>query len=121
VLSNLYLFPFDKVTRGLIRAALDLGEIGAAPIALNADQLAACVGRFGGDYEREIFAVEGGLAFTEEGPAALLPVSPTEFRQADDPENEYRFSDLGDGLYRRLDYVSPLWPVSTFRRDASAG
>jgi CubicO group peptidase (beta-lactamase class C family) len=121
VLSNLYLFPFDKVTRGLIRAALGLDEVGAASIALGADQLAACAGRFGGDYEREVFAVEGGLAFTEDGPPALLPVSPTDFQQFDDPENQYRFSDLRDGLYQRFDYVSPLWPISTFRRDASAG
>jgi len=116
VLSNLYLFPFDKVTRGLIRAALDLDEVRAAPIALSAGELAACAGRFGGDYEREIFAVEGGLAFAEGGRPALLPASPTEFRQADDPENAYRFSGLRDGVYQRLDYLSPLWPTVNFSR-----
>ena len=121
VLSNLYLFPFDKVTRGLIRAALGLDEVGAASVALGADQLAACAGRFGGDYERRIFAVEGGLALVENGPPALLPVSPTDFRPFDDPEIQYCFSDLSDGLYRRFDYISPLWPISTFRREASAG
>ena len=118
VLSNLYLFPFDKVTRGVIRAALDLDEVSATPIALSVAELAACVGRFSGDYDREIFAVEGGLTFVEGGRPALLAVSPTEFRQADDPENAYRFSDLREGHYQRLDYLSPLWPVSTFRREA---
>jgi CubicO group peptidase (beta-lactamase class C family) len=118
VLSNLYLFPFDKVTRGLIRAALDLEEVRAKPVALGAGEIAAFAGKFDGDYEREIFAVEGGLAFVEGGAPALLPVSPTEFRQVDDPENAYRFSHPRDGLYQRLDYLSPLWPVSTFRREA---
>jgi CubicO group peptidase (beta-lactamase class C family) len=116
VLSNLYLFPFDKVTRGLIRAALDLDEVGMTPAALSADQFAACAGQFVGDYGREIFAADAGLAFIEGGRPALLPVSSTEFRQADDPENAYRFSDLQGGLYQRFDYLSPLWPVSTFRR-----
>jgi len=118
VLSNLYLFPFDKVTRGLIRAALDLDAIGLTPTTLSASQLTACAGRFDGDYEREIFAVDRGLAFVENGRPALLPVSPTEFRQADDPENIYRFSDLSEGLYQRLDCLSPLWPVTTFLRTA---
>jgi hypothetical protein len=33
-----------------------------------------------------------------------------------DPEIEYRFSDPRDGLYQRLDYVSPLWPAQSFAR-----
>ena len=33
-----------------------------------------------------------------------------------DPEEEFRFSEPEDGRFQRLDYASPLWPVSTFRR-----
>jgi CubicO group peptidase (beta-lactamase class C family) len=112
VLSNLYLFPFDKVTRSLMRAALGLGDVEqAAAVALTPDQLAACAGHFGGDgYVREVFAVNGGLTFAKHGAPGLLPFSATGFWQAGDPEVEYRFSDLSDGRYQRLTHTSPLWP-----------
>jgi CubicO group peptidase (beta-lactamase class C family) len=111
VLSNLYLFPMDKVTRGVMRAALDLDEIPRAAVPLQSDEYAAMTGRFQGDgYVRELFAGQGGLAFVEGGTAALLPFSTTGFWQTDDPEVEYRFSDLREGRYQRLTHASPLWP-----------
>jgi hypothetical protein len=39
--------------------------------------------------------------------------------EANDPEVEYRFSEPRGGVFQRVDYVSPLWPVSTFRRIAT--
>jgi CubicO group peptidase (beta-lactamase class C family) len=119
VLSNLYLFPFDKITRGLLRAVLDLDDIGHHPVALTADQLAACTGRFDGDgYARELFTRADGLAFVEDGAAALLPASATDFRQIDDPELQFRFSDLRGGRYQRLTCLSPLWPEEVLVRGA---
>jgi CubicO group peptidase (beta-lactamase class C family) len=117
VLSNLYLFPMDKVTRGLLRATLDLEAVGRRDASLSADQLTACAGRFQGDgYVREIVAAVGGLAFTKGGAPGLLPFSATGFWQADDPEVEYRFSDLRDGRYQRLTHASPLWPDNVLVR-----
>ncbi|HEX4197669.1 MAG TPA: serine hydrolase domain-containing protein [Caulobacteraceae bacterium] len=119
VLSNLYLFPFDKITRGLLRAVLDLDDIGHHPVALTADQLAACTGRFDGDgYARELFARADGLAFVGDGAAALLPASATNFRQVNDPELQFRFSDLQGGRYQRLTCLSPLWPEEVLVRGA---
>jgi CubicO group peptidase (beta-lactamase class C family) len=121
VLSNLYLFPFDKITRGLLRAVLDLADIGHAPIALTADQLAACTGRFDGDgYARELFACTDGLTFAENGATALRPASATDFRQVNDPELRFRFSDLRDGRYQRLTGLSPLWPDEILLRAGDA-
>jgi CubicO group peptidase (beta-lactamase class C family) len=117
VLSNLYLFPMDKVTRGLLRATLDMDDVQRVAAPLNPDQSIAMTGRFQGDgYVREIFAADGGLAFAEGGAAGLLPFSPTGFWQADDPEVEYRFSDLRDGRYQRLTHGSPLWPDNVLVR-----
>jgi hypothetical protein len=100
-----------------MRVALGLGDDERAAVALTPDQLAACVGRFGGDgYAREVFAVNGGLAFAEHGAPGLQPFSTTGFWQADDPEVEYRFSDLRDGRYQRLSHASPLWPDNSLVR-----
>jgi CubicO group peptidase (beta-lactamase class C family) len=117
VLSNLYLFPMDKVTRGLLRAALDLDDVQRVAAPLNPDQSTAMTGRFRGDgYVRELFAADGGLAFVEGGAATLLPLSATAFWERDDPEVEYRFSDLRDGRYQRLTHASPLWPDNVLVR-----
>jgi CubicO group peptidase (beta-lactamase class C family) len=111
VLSNLYLFPFDKITRGLIRAVLDLDDVAHSAIALTTEQLAACTGRFDGEgYARDLFACSNGLTFIENGATALLPASETDFRQINDPELRFRFSDLQGGRYQRLTCLSPLWP-----------
>ncbi len=115
VLSNLYLFAMDKVTRGLMRAALDLDEVPRAAAPL--DHPAALTGRFQGDgYVRELFAADTGLAFIDGGPASLLPLSATVFWERNDPEVEYRFSDLRDGRYQRLTHSSPLWPDNVLVR-----
>jgi CubicO group peptidase (beta-lactamase class C family) len=116
VLSNLYLFTMDKVTRGLLRAALDLDEVSRTP-APPATNPAAFTGRFQGDgYVREVFAADGGLAFADGGAAGLLPLSQTVFWERNDPEVEYRFSDLRDGRYQRLVHASPLWPDNVLVR-----
>lgn len=117
VLSNLYMFPFDKVTRGLLRAALELDEVEPVEAALSAGQLTPCAGRFAGEgYEREVFVVDGGLSFVANGPASLLPLSASRFREADDAEIEYAFSDLRDGHWLRLSQSSPLWPDNVLVR-----
>ncbi len=117
VLSNLYLFPMDKVTRGLLRAALDLEDTPRVPAPLRVSQQAATTGLFQGDgYAREFFAAEGGLAFAAGGATALRPFSAAAFWQTDDPEVEYRFSDLRHGRYQRLTHASPLWPDNVLVR-----
>ncbi|HXQ12897.1 MAG TPA: serine hydrolase domain-containing protein [Caulobacteraceae bacterium] len=117
VLSNLYLFPMDKVTRGLLRAALDLPAVSRSDAPLPNDQLGACAGAFGGDgYVRSFFACEGGLATVDGGPATLRPLGLASFWQADDLEVEYHFSDLRDCRYQRLTHTSPLWPDSVLDR-----
>ena len=121
VLSNLYLFPMDKVTRGLLRAALDLKDAPRAPAPLDPAHHAALTGRFQGDgYVRELFAADGGLAFVEGAAATLLPFSATGFWQTDDPEVEYRFTDLREGRYQRLTHASPLWPNNDLVRLSEA-
>ena len=111
VLSNQYLFPTDKVTRGLVRATLGLPDIERIAAPVSAEQLATCAGRFGADgYDRDFFAVDGGLATAADGPAVLSPMSGASFWQADDPEVEFHFSDPRDGRCHRVSYVSPLWP-----------
>ncbi len=116
VLSNRYLFPIDKVTRGLLRAALDLPEPAVDAINLDNDQLAACAGRYVGDYEQVLHPVDGGLAMTADGPPALRPSSASLFHQADDPEIAFVFSEPRGGRFQRLTYRSPLWPDAVFER-----
>jgi len=107
VLSNLYLFPFDQVSRGLLRIVLDQPFEMSALSEATADQMAACAGRY--------VSADGRPTEIGAGPhwAAL-----GEGRLCDraDPEVEFRFSDLRGGLYQRLDYVSPLWPIATSLR-----
>jgi CubicO group peptidase (beta-lactamase class C family) len=118
LLSNRYLFPTDKITRGLLRAALDLDEPSPMRADLQGpDDLAACAGRYAGDrFEQVVFAAEGGLAMTPGGPATLIPTQPGEFRQVDDPENAFVFSEMRDGRYQTMTYRSPLWPDDVSRR-----
>ena len=121
VLSNLYLFPFDKVTRGLLRATFGLEETRRTPVTLDTNQLVAFTGRFQGDgYVRELFASDRGLAFTQPSTPSLLPLSAYAFWQVDDPEVEYRFSDLREGRYHSLKHASPLWPDNVLTRMSDA-
>jgi CubicO group peptidase (beta-lactamase class C family) len=111
VLSNLYDFPFDRVTRGLLRAAKGL----AAPIAqgrsVSDQDLAACTGRYG-DEEGNVFAS------IPERPdlQSFINLGGGRFASPADPEVEYRFSGLQGGRYTTLEYTSPLWPTERFSR-----
>jgi CubicO group peptidase (beta-lactamase class C family) len=104
VLSNLYLFPFDKVTRAMMRAAKGFSQ--PAATRPTPEQLAACTGRFEGEWPLVIADIDADLGAL--GERTLCNRS--------DPEVEYRFSELREGRFQRLDYASPLWPVSTLRR-----
>jgi CubicO group peptidase (beta-lactamase class C family) len=117
VLSNLYTFPMDKVTRGLLRAALDLPAISRADAPVSGEHLAACAGAFRGDrHVQSFFTCDGGLATVDGGQVVLRPLRLASFWEADDPEVEYHFTDLRDGRYQRLTYTSPLWPDSVLDR-----
>ena len=106
VLSNLYTFPFDRVTRGLLRAVKGWG-VEAASSDPTPEQMAACAGRYVND--------DGPLVI-EESASNLASLSGDRLCERADPEVEYRFAEPRDGVFQRLDYVSPLWPTSTWRR-----
>jgi D-alanyl-D-alanine carboxypeptidase len=107
VLSNLYLFAFDQVTRGLIKCVKGWDDAPAPPKPTSAADLA----RFAGRYEN----ADGPIVVTADTDqwAAL---SGDRLCNPTDPEVEFRFSEPDDGRFQRLDYASPLWPLSTFRR-----
>jgi CubicO group peptidase (beta-lactamase class C family) len=109
VLSNLYLFPFDPVTRGLVGIAKGWSYEPPLSAPPSAAQWAPIAGR----YESQ----DGAVEFNERSPQRA--VADDLLCEANDPEIEYRFSQLRDGHFHRVDYVSPLWPVSTFRRSAT--
>lgn len=118
VLSNLSMFPFDAVTRGLMRAALDLDEVQAPKAALSASLLAACAGAFKTpDVPVRTLAVkDGGLVFVEQNGARLVAATDGVFRDAADLDIEYRFSEVRDGVFRRMEWASPLWPSMIYER-----
>ena len=107
VLSNLYLFPYDRVTRGVIRLVKGWPEPAPALASPTADKLAAFAGPWDAGVEA-LLNLGGGLA-------KLATLNESTLCDPADPEAEYRFSVLEDGRYRRFDWVSPLWPVQTFR------
>ena len=107
VLSNLYLFPFDQVNRGLLRIALDQPLETPALTVPTVEQLARCTGTYIGEEGRP-FEIGAGPPWAALGDDRLCDPA--------DPEVEHRFSELRDGVFQRLDYVSPLWPTSTWRR-----
>ncbi|HWF78422.1 MAG TPA: serine hydrolase domain-containing protein [Caulobacteraceae bacterium] len=109
VLSNLYLFPFDPVTRGLIRIAKGW----AYDPPFRARPTAAHWAAFAGRYEGQ----DGPMVFNER--STQLAIAEDTLCEANDPEIEYRFSEPERGVFQRVDYVSPLWPDVTFRRAAS--
>ncbi len=108
VLSNLYMFPFDPVTRGLV--CLAKGWAYEPPF--RARPTAAHWAAFAGRYEGE----DGPMTFSEA--STQLAIAEDTLCEAGDPEIEYRFSEPRDGVFQRVDYVSPLWPDVTFRRAA---
>jgi D-alanyl-D-alanine carboxypeptidase len=105
VLSNLYLFPFDPVTRGLIRCVKGWDQ----PTATSAtpSQLDAFAGRYTNE--------DGPIEITTD-PAQWAILGEARLCRPADPEEEFRFSEPAGGRFHRVDYVSPLWPVSSFRR-----
>lgn len=116
VLSNLYLFPMDRITRLLLRCALELPEASATQFTRDesADSFA---GEFKiGTFRRQIITTEGGLAFADQ-PGTLLRLHGEDtLFEANDPENTYRFSELRDGKYQRFEALSPLWPPQLYNR-----
>jgi CubicO group peptidase (beta-lactamase class C family) len=116
VLSNLYLFPFDRMTRALLRLAMDLPPATAEGRPATTDDFATCAGRFSDDR-----GVEFVIGAELNDAARYRRIGDGRFRQVDDPELELHFSDLGDGRYRVLNSLSPLWPAQRFvRRDPLA-
>lgn len=120
VLSNLYLFPFDQVTRGLMRAALDLDEIVAPTASLSSAELSACAGAFRtpGVPTRTLAVKDGGLVFVELNGPRLIPEAPGLFREAADLDIQYHFSAPRDGVFQKMEYRSPLWPPMVYERVA---
>jgi len=108
LLSNLHLFPFDRVTRAAATAALGLGPLDRANFAPTPAQRAACAGTFVADGWPDIVVPADG--------PRLVPFAEGRFFDPADREIEYRFGDRRGGFYQRLDHASPLWPVQTFTR-----
>jgi hypothetical protein len=107
VLSNLYMFPFDQVTRGLVKSVKGWREGPETPTAITAAGIAPYAGR----YENEDGPIVVGA-----NPEQWSALSGDRLCSPSDPEVEFRFSEPDGGRFLRLDYASPLWPISTFRR-----
>jgi CubicO group peptidase (beta-lactamase class C family) len=113
VLSNVYMFPFDRLTRSLLRIALDLPPIKIQGRPATADDFSACGGRFSDEYGAEF-----RLGSAQNDTARYNLVGEGRFLEVNDPEIELRFCDLQGGEYQTLDYHSPLWPAQRFVRSA---
>lgn len=111
VLSNLDRFPFDRVTRGLLRAAKGLPPPIPAGRPVTEADVAVCAGLYG-DEDGALFAS------VPEQPdlRGFLKIGEGRFASPADPEVEYRFSDLRGGRCHALEYISPLWPTERFSR-----
>lgn len=117
VLSNLYLFPFDRITRAVLRAVLDEPEVDCREIAFTDDEAPAFVGRFEIDgLVREIVRFPTGLSFGEPESPNLVRISESTFCEEGDPEVKCHFRDLRDGRYQALDWITPLFPQASYRR-----
>ncbi|HEY1426987.1 MAG TPA: serine hydrolase domain-containing protein [Caulobacteraceae bacterium] len=110
VLSNLYLFPFDQVTRCLVRIAKGSPYEPPPRSHPTPEQWATMGGVYGETDWRPDFRM-----IFEEGPT-YQAVADDVLCEANDPEVEYRFSDLRDGRFHQVDCHSPLWPVMSYRR-----
>ncbi len=118
VLSNLYLFSMDRITRLLLRRGLDLPDA-PAPDRSTVQTTDAFTGTFRiGGVSREIVARGDGLMFADQPTMLLLPSGDGALFEADDPENTYRFGDLKGGKYQRFEGLSPLWPPQFYSRVA---
>jgi D-alanyl-D-alanine carboxypeptidase len=121
VLSNLDAFPFNRVTYGLLRAANGRPDPVTGGRPATAADIVPCVGRYG-DEEGNVFAAVDGagivFATVPERPdlESYLNLGEGRFAPRLDPDDEYRFSDLQDGRYQALEYLSPLWPIQRFSR-----
>jgi D-alanyl-D-alanine carboxypeptidase len=111
VLSNLYLFPFDRVTRALLRVAMGLPPVESGGRLAAADDVGPCTGRFRDEDGAEIATGAG-----QTNPSRFKTLGDGRFHDPEDPEVEFRFSELGDGEYRVLHHLSPLWPTRRFVR-----
>lgn len=121
LLSNLYLFPFDRITRAVAQTTLGLGNVERPAFDPTPTQRDACAGTFAAPgWPDVVVPVSGGSTSTEAETPRFVAFAEGSYFDADDPEIEHRFSDLRDGLYHRLDYVSPLWPAQTFERVSTA-
>ncbi|WP_293677373.1 serine hydrolase [uncultured Phenylobacterium sp.] len=121
VLSNLDAFPFNRVTRGLLRAAKGLPAPAPVGRPTTTADIAACVGRYGNEDGAVFAAVDEDrivFATVPEQPdlRSYLTLGEGRFATPLDPEEAYRFSDLQDGRYQTLEYASPLWPAQRFSR-----
>jgi CubicO group peptidase (beta-lactamase class C family) len=134
VLSNLYLFPFDRVTRGLARCVLGEDLSNPTPLSLTKEEAEAFTGKFeSAGFAREIVHSGTGLAlgrtmlpasgtlretFAERDRPKLVRVSESLFIEEGDPEIEYQFRDSRGRRYWAIEVRSPLWPTVTYRRTA---
>jgi CubicO group peptidase (beta-lactamase class C family) len=117
LLSNLYLFPFDRITRAVARAALGEGRVERSYFESTPAHRAACAGTFTAEgWPDVVFPASVAPTSARVGAPRFIAFAEGQFYDAGDPEIEYRFGDRRDGVYYRLDYASPLWPVQTFRR-----
>ena len=98
VLANLYLFPFDPMTRGLVRVAKGWAEPAPEMRDPTGDELAACAGRYDSRDGPLVIAASAGH---------LASLGPGRLCERADPEVEYCFSEPDAGCFQRLDYVSP--------------
>ena len=111
VLSKLYLFPFDRVTRALLRVAMDLPPVVAEGRPATAEDFAPCAGRYRDDRGAEIV-----IGAEPADPERYTALGGGRFRETMDPEVELRFFDHREGRYYALHTLSPLWPVQSFVR-----
>jgi CubicO group peptidase (beta-lactamase class C family) len=111
VLSNLYLFPFDRVTRGLLRVAMARSEPKLVSEPIDAAEIGRCVGAFINRDGDRVVVGSSGL-----DPSGLVRLGEGRFCAPQDPEVEFRFTDLGCGAYQKFEWVSPLWPIARYDR-----
>ena len=118
VLSNLYQFPFYRVTRALARSVFGEDLAVPMPVSLAPHTLEACAGSFRGENAviHTLVTTADGLAFSAAGGARLVPIGDGHFCEKNDPETEYVFSAPENGVYTRFRYSSPLFPSALYAR-----
>lgn len=104
VLSNLHLFPFELVTRRLLRLAVGLAPVEAAARPTTVQEFNPCTGRYRGEHGAEI-------VFSAQMHMGLRTLSDGRFLNAQDPEVEYRFSEFDGENYQVYELLTPLGPV----------